>query len=262
VKIRSRLCLFAAAVALTTLATAAEQFPLRARYPGVTPISTADFAREIGTSLVVDVRSDFEFSVMHIEGVQHIDYSDPDFVAKLTAAAGGDKSRNIITYCNGTTCEKSYEAAVAAQSNGFASVRVYDAGIFEWARMARGRTLLFGKPIAPEQLISEPKYKARLLDTAAFALGAARPEALLIDVRNERQREKTAAFARQAEWLPMDQLVNQLATPAFRSKAQGKTLYIFDNVGKQVRWLQYALQANGYTSYFFLQDGMKAAVAR
>jgi hypothetical protein len=37
-------------------------------------------------------------------------------------------------------------------------------------------------------------------------------------------------------------------------------LYVFDNVGKQVRWLQYALEAKGYSQYVFLKDGMASLV--
>ena len=34
-----------------------------------------------------------------------------------------------------------------------------------------------------------------------------------------------------------------------------KTLLIFDQVGKQVRWLEYYLVANGYKNYYFLAGG-------
>ena len=245
---------------LTAATASAEQYPLRAKYPNVQPISTEELAHAMAGAAVVDVRSDFEFGVMHIDGAIHVDVSEKDFVQKLTAAVGG-RGKDLVTYCNGTTCEKSYEAALAAQDAGFKHVRVYDAGILEWARMARGRTLLFGKPVKPEQIIPESRFQSHLVDAAAFEKGAAAPSTLLLDIRDARQRERTAEFARKAEWITVDKLVAQLATPAFQAKSRGKTLWIFDNVGKQVRWLQYALEANGYSSYFFLKDGMTAFVA-
>ena len=244
------------ALIAAAMTASAQQYPLRPKYPQTTPISTEQMAQEFASSVVVDVRSDFEFSVMHVDGAIHIDLSDPAFLDKLGKAVDRDKSKLVITYCNGTTCEKSYDAAVVAQKAGFTRVRVYDAGIFEWARMARGRTLLFGKPIQAEDLIPESRYQAHVADARAFETGAAGADALLIDVRDAQQREKTAEFAQKAEWITVDRLVKQLATPAFRGRAQGKTLYVFDNVGKQVRWLQYALEANGYSRYYFLKDGM------
>ena len=45
--------------------------------------------------------------------------------------------------------------------------------------------------------------------------------------------------------------------PNFVSKKvhQNKPLFIFDQVGKQVRWLEYYLVENGYTEYYFLAGG-------
>ena len=248
------------ALAAAGVTASDQQYPLRAKYPQTTPISTEQVAQEFAGSVVVDVRSGFEFTVMHIDGAVHIDFSDPGFLEKLREAVGRDKSKHVITYCNGTTCDKSYDAAVAAQKAGFTNVRVYDAGILEWARMARGRTLLFGKPIQPEDIIPESRFRAHVADAGTFEKDATGADALLIDVRDTQQREETAPFAQKAEWITVDKLVKQLATPAFRQRTQGKTLYVFDNVGKQVRWLQYALDANGYSRYFFLKGGMASVL--
>jgi len=117
---------------LTTVFASAQEYPLRAKYPDLVPISAEQLAREIGSAAVVDVRSDFEFTVMHIEGAVHVDLSDKDFPGRLSTAGGGDKSKMVVTYCNGQTCEKSYEAAQKAR---FTRVRVFDAGILEWARL-------------------------------------------------------------------------------------------------------------------------------
>ena len=38
-----------------------------------------------------------------------------------------------------------------------------------------------------------------------------------------------------------------------------KQLLIFDAVGKQVRWLQYHLEANGYNNYSFMEKGVLGA---
>ncbi len=51
---------------------------------------------------------------------------------------------------------------------------------------------------------------------------------------------------------PFDQLINNIIQ---KKRLQDQTLLIFDQVGKQVRWLMYHLEANGYTQYYFLRDG-------
>lgn len=51
---------------------------------------------------------------------------------------------------------------------------------------------------------------------------------------------------------PFDRLIkNIIGKETFKDQ----TLLIFDQVGKQVRWLMYHLEATGYTKYYFLADG-------
>ena len=42
-----------------------------------------------------------------------------------------------------------------------------------------------------------------------------------------------------------------------RARKRGKTLLIYDEVGKQVRWLQYTLERYGIEQYYFMQGGAK-----
>lgn len=48
--------------------------------------------------------------------------------------------------------------------------------------------------------------------------------------------------------------------PSFVAKKanQDMTLLIFDQVGKQVKWLQYYLEEYGYENYHFLEGGATA----
>ena len=51
---------------------------------------------------------------------------------------------------------------------------------------------------------------------------------------------------------PFDQLIKNIIQ---KGKFQDQTLLIFDQVGKQVRWLMYHLETTGYSNYYFLSDG-------
>jgi len=55
-----------------------------------------------------------------------------------------------------------------------------------------------------------------------------------------------------AKAIPLDKFI-----PNFVSKKvhQDKPLFIFDQVGKQVRWLEYYLVEYGYSDYYFLAKG-------
>ena len=46
-----------------------------------------------------------------------------------------------------------------------------------------------------------------------------------------------------------------------KAKTKNKTLFIYDEVGKQVRWLQYALEEMGIKEYYFMNKGAKAYYA-
>mgnify|MGYP003502318962 FL=1 len=45
-----------------------------------------------------------------------------------------------------------------------------------------------------------------------------------------------------------------------KGEFKGNQLLIMDAVGKQVEWIQYYLEAGGYTNYYFLDKGVISAV--
>jgi hypothetical protein len=42
-----------------------------------------------------------------------------------------------------------------------------------------------------------------------------------------------------------------------RAAMEKKTLFIYDEVGKQVRWLQYTLEEEKIHDYYFMKNGAK-----
>lgn len=57
-----------------------------------------------------------------------------DFGAYLQKATGGDRSRLIVTYCQGAQCWGSYNAALRAIQLGYQNVHWYRGGIEAWQR--------------------------------------------------------------------------------------------------------------------------------
>ena len=57
--------------------------------------------------------------------------------------------------------------------------------------------------------------------------------------------------------LPFDKLISNIIN---RGALKDKTLLIFDQVGKQVRWLMYQLESAGYSDYFFLSKGADGVI--
>lgn len=241
---------------LPFFANAADDFPLRAKFSDSAYMSTADLHADFSNSLIFDVRSNFEYDVIHIKGAINAPIARAAFINQVQKAMEDNPGKKIVFYCNGHTCSKSYKAEVKARKAGIKGY-AYDSGIFEWTEAHPEMAVLLGQnPAKPAKLISKDQLNARKLDVAAFQKGAAGAGAFLVDVRDPIQRKKTPPWAEKASKMSMDVLVKNLKNDIFRKKIAGKTLYIFDAVGKQVRWLQYRLEDEGVPNYYFLDKGM------
>ncbi|MFH1020490.1 MAG: rhodanese-like domain-containing protein, partial [Pseudomonadota bacterium] len=130
----------------------------------------------------------------------------------------------------------------------------YDAGIPAWSEKYPKETLLLGNPITDpkKQLISKAAFAGKTMSFEEFKKAAADPNSMVIDVRDHVQRSKPLPGLEKAPVIPLDNFI-----PNFVKKKinQDKKLLIFDQVGKQVNWLEYYLVEYGYKNYAFLKDG-------
>jgi len=249
---------------LCTSVSAAD-FPLRSKYPDVKTISTSDLNSAYSATLVVDVRSTIEFNVIHINSAVNIPVASASFLAELEKLRPKNDRKAIAFYCNGTTCAKSYKAAKTAMESGFGNVYCYDAGIPAWVDAYPEKTTLMDRTPAPmDKLIAKNALSAHMVDFASFTDAASKPGSMVIDIREPFQRAKNPELPQNrllnlsgVREIPLERLVPLLK----QKKFQDKHLLITDAVGKQVRWLQYYLEDNGYTNYTFLKQGVIAAAA-
>lgn len=104
---------------------------------------TADRAKELAAkgAHLLDVRSANEFAEGHIKGAKNVPYKeksekkagfdagqDSFDLAKLPA----DKAADLIVYCNGAECWKSYKAGATAIKAGYKKVYWLRGGLPEW----------------------------------------------------------------------------------------------------------------------------------
>lgn len=247
---------------LTTQAFAAE-FPLRAKYPEVKPITIEDLAAEYDNTIIVDVRSQMEFDTIHIAKAKHIQVTKNDFLSELEKIRAKESSDPIAFYCNGHSCAKSYKAAIKAMDVGFQNIFCFDAGIFEWINAYPERGTLLGQsPADKSKLIPKEKLAEHKLDFSSFKAKSEDANSIIFDTRDPFQRlngseldQNKAVDLKGVRSVPMDRLVKLVEKKQFTDKQ----LLIFDAVGKQVRWLQYYLENAGYQNYYFLDKGVLAA---
>ncbi len=234
---------------------AEETFPHRSLFPKVETIELEELYSKRNDVVIFDVRSSYEYDTLHIKGAQHLALNDREFVSTLQTLRK-QESRPLVFYCNGHTCKKSYKATQKAMRVNVDNVYAYDAGIFEWTKAHPDEAVLLGKtPVDPAQLLSKEKLNAHMLEPNAFGKRVGNGN-ITLDIRDSQQKDAMSLFPTRQRSVPLDN--SKLKTYVDKAKSKGKTLLVYDAVGKQVRWLQYYLESEGVTDYYFMKGGAKA----
>lgn len=232
-----------------------EEFPGRSVFSEVEIYGLEELYQQKDQVIIVDVRSKYEYETLRAKGALNIPLSSPTFGEELIKLrASTDKP--IVFYCNGRTCYKSYKAARKAIYYKVKNCFSFDSGIFDWAKAHPDEAVLLGRsPINVNNLISKKSFKKKLIDPEIFGskVGSG---SLVLDVRDRFQREAVGFFPGQESRVGLDQK-EKLEKFFIKVKKSNKTLLVYDAVGKQVRWLMYALQRAGVKDYYFMKGGAK-----
>jgi rhodanese-related sulfurtransferase len=239
--------------------SANEGFPGRAEYPEVTVYDMKKLQKNIDQVVIVDTRSSYEYSTLNIKGAVNIPVAAKNFEERL-AKLRCQTNKPIVFYCIGRTCYKSYHAVKKASKAKIDNTYAYDAGVLEWAQANPDRAVLLGKsPMNPKDIIPKSAFKSRCLEPELFSnkiydMGS---QSLVIDVRDKYQRGSSASyFPGKERWASLD-TPEKLMKYIDRAKQENRTLFIYDEVGKQARWVQYALQDANFDNYFFMEKGAR-----
>ncbi|NOX91461.1 MAG: sulfurtransferase [Gammaproteobacteria bacterium] len=243
---------------LGSVAFANDEFPGRVKYKTIPYIELEDLYRKINDVVVVDARSKLEFETLRIRTAVNIPVAGENFEAKV-AELRATTNKAIVFYCNGHTCMKSYIATKRALDANISDVLAFDAGIFDWTKAHPDQaTLLGSSPVNLAHLIPKSTFKKRLLSPNDFSDRATidRQKYMIIDVRDKFQRAGVGFYPGIERWASLDQQ-KKLDRYVKKALRQNRTLLIYDEVGKQVRWLQYALEKAGAKKYYFMKKGAK-----
>lgn len=235
-------------------------FPGRQRFPGIPFIELESFHQKLQHDeiLVVDVRTTYEFETLRIKKAVNIPLASVLFVSRVKELRDEDQ-RPIVTYCNGKTCMKSFKAAKKLIDNHIANVSVFDAGIMDFARTYPNEAELLGQTMKnANHLISQKKFSQHLIKPEDFGKHIANSNAILLDIRDRVQREDgISLFVGREHRVTLDS-VRRLDRYIKKARKENRQLLVYDAAGKQVRWLQYRLEAQGVKNYFFMAGGANA----
>ncbi len=230
-------------------------FPLRSTYSSVATISHQKLIDKINDTLIIDVRSAYEFSVLHINNAVNVPITNLGFIPTLEILRAND-TRPIVFYCNGITCRKSYKASIMAQENGIENVRTFDLGMLNWAKLYPEKSAFFNlSPLNKNHLITPEKFRQHLLLPRDF-ISKITPDNLVLDIREPFQRDELI-LKKNSTSTPLNKFHYSLKL----IKENKSTVLIYDAVGKQVRWLQYLLEKHNIENYYFMQGGVKGYIA-
>lgn len=256
---------FVLLLTLLTISVFAEKFPYRSKYPSAKTIETSLLKdlydqKEV---VIIDVRSEIEYEVIHPKEALHIPMSKLTFVSEIQKLKTKNPEKKFVFYCNGVTCLKAYEATKKMVEEGMDNVFAYDGGVPDWAEKYPKETLLLGKVIEnpKTQLIPKSKFKERCLDYKDFTnkFEQDKSNVKVFDVRDFIQAKTKLPDFTSVNPTPMKKFIESFVT---KGRFKDKTLLIYDQVGKQVRWLMYYLKENGYKNYYFLKDGVTGVVGK
>lgn len=250
--------LMAVSLLVASSGFAAEDFPGREKYPKVPVYELEQLKSEYGTALVVDVRSSLEYETLRIKDSVNIPVASESFEQEI-AKLRSESNKPIVFYCNGHTCMKSYIATKKAMAADISNVYAFDAGIFDWTKANPDKAILLGEtPVKLSKLIPKKQFHAKLLPPDAFSDRATLPgrKTMVIDVRDKFQRAGIGFYPGKERWASLDQK-KKLKKYIDTAVKQNRTLLIYDEVGKQVRWLQYELEKAGVKDYYFMDHGAR-----
>lgn len=235
-------------------------FPGRKTYSHVKYITMDQLNDEYDNTIIVDARSPFEFETLRILSAVNIPLSlkNSEFNEKLLSLREKNPDKKIVFYCNGHTCMKSYKAAHRAKViTKLDNVYAFDAGIFDWTKAHPDKAALLDQtPVNKDLLISKSKYKQHMLPALQF-IQQADDGTIILDVRSRHQRDGFYIFSGYEIVTEMNNK-KQLKKHIEQAKKENKKLYIYDAVGKQVRWLQYYLEQQNAKNYYFMEGGAMA----
>ncbi len=238
------------------------KFPLRKKYPHVKPIETAELSSIYNNTIIIDTRNKMEYEVIHMDGATNILVGRMTEGNLLTLRQKSGK-KQLIFYCNGTTCAKSYKAADKAVNWGFKNVRVYDPGIFFWSKNRPQKAIFFGKRLTSQTVkkafISKDKFNSVLIPPSEFIAKANSGKYTVIDGRDMEEVLEHPIKLPKIRIMHIDLMTGLLKKKSWIMPTSN--LLVFDNVGKQVKWLQYYYERGGVTNYYFMKGGVRQWLA-
>jgi len=241
---------------------ASVEFPGRDRYPGVKYIEIEDLYNQRNNVVIIDARSHYEYETLRIKNAKFVPVTltPSKFEVAIRKIVNDSPGKKLVFYCNGHTCMKSYKAAARATTYlKLDNIYSFDAGIFDWARKYPREAFLLGKELDDvSKLKSKAEFKKHLMPAEKF-IKTADDTVMVLDIRDRLERDGFYIFSGYEESISLSDKDRKKLDDFMKNVLKShKTLYVYDMVGKQVRWFQYYIESKGIKNYYFMEGGGEA----
>jgi len=238
------------------------EFPGRDRYPGVKYIGIDDLYNQLDNVVLIDARSHYEYQTLRIKNALFVPVTltPSKFEDAIRKIVNDNPDKKLVFYCNGHTCMKSYKAAARATTylkldNAYS----FDAGVFDWARKYPREAFLLGEELDDvSKLKSKAEFKKHLISAEKF-IKTADDSVMVLDIRDRLERDGFYIFSGFEKSISLSDKDKEKLDKFMKDVIKSnKALYVYDMVGKQVRWFQYYIESKGITNYYFMEGGGEA----
>lgn len=238
------------------------EFPGREKYPRIPFIELDELYKQKDKVVIIDARSPYEYETLRIKNAELVPLAltTKQFEKEMMRLRTENPNKKLVFYCNGHNCMKSYKAArrsivYLGQGNVFA----FDAGVFDWAKKYPNEALLLGETLDDtSKLISKERFKKHFLPAEKF-IKQANNTVEILDIRDRVERDGFYLFSGFENSISLNEKDEEKLEQFFKElKRTKKTLYVYDMVGKQVRWFQYYIESKGIKNYYFMEGGADA----
>ena len=247
---------------VSKVVTANTDFPGRDIYKSIPVIELDSLYKQKDSVVIIDARSQYEYKTLRIKNAVSVPLvlSSKKFEKEMLDLREMHPNKKFVFYCNGHKCMKSYKAAKRSIIYlKMKNIYAFDAGIFDWASKYPMDATLLGSTLKdPSKLISKAELKKRFLDAEVF-IKKADKKVEILDIRDRIERDGFYIFSGYEKSISLNSKDSQALEDFFKSvKKSGKPLYVYDMVGKQVRWFQYYIESKGIKDYYFMKGGANA----
>jgi rhodanese-related sulfurtransferase len=222
-------------------------------FPSVQTISLRELWNLFHEVRVVDVRTRFEFDVVHIRDSLHRPLSGDQTRDAGDGLADLARGTTLVFTGNDPHDTRPFTAALEALGQGI-PVRVNRQGVLAWTDAFPSRSVLMGScPADPEAVLPNAVHRRRLIGPGEFPGATGLPNTLCIDIRSAYDRAPLPGRI-PVRTIPMEAFLEAVGCRVWSEK----TLILLDRDSSRLPWLHRFLQAAGYDDLLFLEGGTQA----